>query len=106
MLCNAAHAQMILEHGLLSYSTMYDRKIPAGESFTMRICYHKDCIATGRISAIMVMGIEDCNNRFWEQPLFAPSDKIYETHRITRKEYKDDLFTDTAIECFKNPWLW
>ena len=76
MLCNVSVAQMILEHGMLSYSTMYDRKIRVGESFTMRICYHKECIVAGMISSIMVLGIEDCNNRFWEQPLFAPNNKI------------------------------
>lgn len=106
MLCNTSTTQMILEHGLLSYSTMYDRKIRVGESFTMKVCYHKDCIVTGTLSSIMVMGIEDCNGRFWEQPLFAPNNKIYETHRITYKEYKDDFLPDTAIECFKKPWLW
>lgn len=106
LLCSVSSAQMILEHGLLSYSTMYDTKIRAGESFTMRVCYHKDCIVTGMVSSIMVMGIEDCNNRFWEQPLFAPNNKIYETHRITHEEYKDDFLPDTAIECFKKPWLW
>ena len=106
MLCSVNDAQMIFEHGLLNYSTLYDRKIRAGESFTMRVCYHKECIVAGMISSIMVMGIEDCNNRFWEQPLFAPNNKIYETCRIAYKEYKDDFFPDTAIECFKKPWLW
>ena len=106
MLCSVYSAQMILEHGFLSYSTLYDTKIRAGESFTMRVCYHKDCIMTGMLSANMVMGIEDCNNRFWRQPLFAPNNKIYETHRITYKEYKDDFLPDAAIECFKKPWLW
>lgn len=106
MLCNVLNAQMILEQGLLSYSTMYDRKICKGESFTMRVCYHKDCIFGGMISSIMVMGIEDCNNRFWEQPLFAPNDTIYETRRITHKEFRDEFLPDAAIECFKKPWLW
>lgn len=106
MLCDVSNTQMILEHGLLSYSTMYDKKIREGDSFTMRVCYHKNCISAGMISAIMAMGIEDCNNRFWEQPLFAPKNMIYETLGVTRKEYKDDLLPDTAIECFRKPWLW
>lgn len=106
MLCSVTNAQMILEDGLLSYSTLYDRKVRVGESFTMRICYHKDCIVAGMMSSIMVMGIEDCNNRLWEQPLFAPNNKIYETYRITNEEYKADFLLDTAIECFKKPWLW
>lgn len=106
MLCNVANAHMILEHGLLSYSTMYDRKIRIGESFTMKVCYHKECIVSGMISSIMVIAIEDCNNRFWEQPLFAPTNKIYETHRISYEEFKKDFLPDAAIECFNKPWLW
>lgn len=106
MLCSVSNAQMILEDGLLSYSTLYDRKVRAGESFTMRIRYHKDCIVAGMMSSIMVMGIEDCNNRFWEQPLFAPNNKIYETYRITHEKYRDNFLPDAAIECFKKPWLW
>lgn len=106
MLCNVSNAKMILEHGLLSYSTMFDKKIYANESFTMKICYHKDCIVAGMMSSILVMGIEDCNNRFWKQPLFAPNNKIYESHRVTYEEYKDEYLPDSAIECFKKPWLW
>lgn len=106
MLCDADNAQMILEKGFLDYSTMYDKKIRVGESFTMRICYHKDCIITGLFSSIMVMDIEDTNHRFWEQSLFAPENKIYDTYRITYKDYKDKCLADKAIECFKKQWLW
>lgn len=106
MLCNASNAKMILEYGVLSYSTLLDRKIRVGESFTMKVCYHKDCIVAGMISSILVMGTEDCNNRFWEQPLFAPNNKIYESYKITYEEYKDEYLPDSAIECFKKPWLW
>lgn len=106
ILCNVSVAQEILQYELLSYSTTYDKKLRVGESFTMRVCYHKDCIVAGMISAIMAMGIEDCNGQFWMQPLFAPNDKIYDASRITYKEYRDDILPDRAIECFKKPWLW
>ena len=106
MMCDVSSTQVILEHGLLNYSTMFDRKIRVDESFTMRVCYHKDCIVAGMLSAIMVMGIEDCNNRFWLQPLFAPNDKIYESYEITYKKYKEQMFPNAAIECFKKPWIW
>lgn len=106
MLCDVSSAQMVLKHGVLNYSTMYDRKIRVGESFAMKICYHKDCIVRGMFSSILVMGIEDCNNRFWEQPLFAPNNKMYETYQRSYENYRDDLLPNTAIECFKKPWLW
>lgn len=106
MLCEVEMSQLVLEHGVLSYSTVYDKKICVGESFTMRICYHKDCISAGMFSAIMVMALEDSNNRYWMQPLFAPSDTIYEAYKVSRKEFKDALLPDSAMECFKKPWLW
>lgn len=106
MFCNVVNAQMILEQGLLCYSTLYDRKVRIGESFIMRLCYHKDCIGTGMLSSNMLMGIEDSNNRYWAQPLFAPYNKIYDANRITYEQYQDYLLPDSAIECFKKPWLW
>lgn len=106
MLCDVKMNKMVLEHGALSYSTLYDGKVRVGESFTMRICYHKDCISTGMFSAIMVMALEDCNNRYWEQPLFAPNDTIYESYQISRKEFRDEFLPKKAMECFKKPWLW
>ena len=106
MLCEVKMSQLVLEHGVLSYSTVYDKKICVGESFTMRICYHKDCISAGMFSAIMVMALEDSNNRYWMQPLFAPNDTIYESYKVTRKEFKEALLPESAMECFKKPWLW
>ena len=106
MLCDVSNAKMILEYGWLSYSTMFDRKIRVGESFTTKICYLKDCIVSGLMSSIMFMCLEDCNNRFWNQPLFAPNNKIYDSYEIPYKEYKDEYLPDSAIECFKKPWLW
>lgn len=106
MLCDVKVNKLVLEHGSLSYSTMYDKKVRVDESFTMRICYHKDCISTGMFSAIMVMALEDCNNRYWEQPLFAPNDRIYESYKISRKEFRDEFLPKKAMECFKKPWLW
>lgn len=106
MLCEVKMSQLVLEHGILSYSTVYDKKICVGESFAMRICYHKDCISAGMFSAIMVMALEDSNNRYWMQPLFAPNDTIYESYKVTRKEFKEALLPESAMECFKKPWLW
>lgn len=105
MLCDVSSAQFILKHGILNYSTMYDRKIRVGESFTMKVCFHKEYMVTGMMSAIMVMVLEDSNGKFWEQPLFVPSDKIYETYQITREEYRNYLTTEKAKECFREHWL-
>jgi len=106
VLCDVSIAQFILKHGILNYSTMYDRKIRVGESFTMKVCFHKEYMVTGMMSAIMVMVLEDSNGKFWEQPLFVPSDKIYETYQITCEEYRNQLTVDKAKECFREPWRW
>ena len=105
MMCDTAKTQIILEHGILNYSTMYDRKIRVGDTFSMKVSCHKEYIPGGENFAIMIMDIEDCNSVFWEQPLFFPTDKIYESYKITHKKFRDSFLADSAIECFKKPWL-
>lgn len=93
-------------HGLLNYSYCYDKKIRENETFTLKICYYKDKIATGLFSATMSIGMVDSFNHHWQQPLFAPSEKIYDSYSVDVKRYYADIKTDDAIECFKNPCLW
>ncbi|MBQ8279123.1 MAG: hypothetical protein IJZ23_04725 [Roseburia sp.] len=106
ILCNVESAETIAECGVLNYSCYYDKKVRVGEEVTMKVCYHKDCIVTGNFSAIMDIGFEDNNGRYWLQPLFAPHDKIYDAYGVSYKEYRDNLRTDKAYECFMKPWLW
>lgn len=106
ILCDVAIAHEILKHGLLHYTAWYDKKLRVGEIFTMKVCYHKECILPGNFSALMVMGIEDSNGRFWEQPLFVPNNKIYDASRLSQKEYKENIRSEKVIEYFKKPWLW
>ena len=91
---------------LLNYSYCYDKKIRVGESVSLKICYHEDVIMPGMVSAPMSIGMIDDNGRYWTQPLFAPQDKVYDSRSISVKEYREQLRTDTAEECFKKPWLW
>lgn len=91
---------------VLNYNYCYDKKIRVGETITVKFCYHKDCVITGIISAIMSIGMEDDNCRYWTQPLFAPMDKVYDSRQISYKEYREEIRIDTAEECFKKPWLW
>lgn len=93
-------------NGLLNYSYCYDKKIRENETFTLKICYYKDTIATGLFSATMSIGMIDSFNHYWQQPLFAPSEKIYDSYPVDAKRYYADIKTDDAIECFKNPCLW
>lgn len=93
-------------NNVLNYSKCYDRKIRCGEKITLKLCYHKDRIISGMFSAVMAIGMKDDNGRCWRQPLFAPEDKVYDSRQVTWKEYREELRPDSAIECFKQPWLW
>lgn len=101
-----AFAEHCLDSGMLNYSECHDRKIRSGETVTVKLCYHKDRILRGAFSANMSIGMQDDNGHYWQQPLFAPTDKVYDSRQINWKEYKTELLPDAAIECFKKPWLW
>lgn len=102
---DAFTARMISE-GILNYWAMLDKRIGPGESFTLKLCYSKDKIVTGMLSAIMSLAICDDNNVYWEQPFFSPEPKLYESKKIPYKEYRESILADAAIECFKKPYLW
>lgn len=94
------------EGNLLNYSYCYDKKIRVGDTVSMKVCYHKDAIIPGLISATISIGMIDDNGRYWTQPLFAPQDKLYDSRAISPKDYIEQTRTDVAEECFKKPWLW
>ena len=94
------------EGNLLNYSYCYDKKIRAGETVSLKICYYKDAIIPGLFSASMSIGMIDDNGRYWTQPLFAPQNKLYDSRAISPKEYIEQTRTILAEECFKKPWLW
>ena len=102
----AGEARQWAEGNLLNYSYCYDKKIRAGETVTLKICYHKDAISPGMFSATISIGMIDDNDRYWTQPLFAPQDKLYDSRAISPKDYIEQTRTNMAEECFKKPWLW
>lgn len=99
-------AQKFASHAVLNYSECYDKKIRTGESITIKICYNKDRIISGLFSASLCIAMEDSNGRHWFQPLWAPDNKVYDSHQTTYKEYREALLPHAAEECFKKPWLW
>lgn len=94
------------ENHILNYSEYYEKSVKPGESFTLKICYHKDAIIVGPFSAILHIGIVDKDGKLWVQPLFAPENKIYSSRRISKKDYKNELDISIAEKCFANPALW
>ncbi len=91
---------------VLNYWYCYDKKIRVGETVTIKFCYHKERVLAGPISAVMSISMEDDNGRYWTQPLFAPLDKLYDSRQYSHKQYREDIQTEIAEECFKKPWLW
>ena len=100
------YARKYMEGNVLNYSECYDRKIRSDETVSVKLCYHKDRIITGMFSANMSIGMQDDNGRYWQQPLFAPTDKVYDSRQVSWKKYRTALLSEVAIECFKKPWLW
>ncbi len=98
--------EKILNYGLLNYSQLYDRRIGPDQKFTLKICYHKQRVFGGIVSAQYGLGMRDDKGNYWLQPFFAPEDKLYKSYRTTYKKIKKLRSTDIAIACFKNPRLW
>ena len=86
--------------GVLNYQEMLDKRIGPNETFTLKLCYHKDKIARGNFAAIMSLVMSDDNNNYWEQPFFAPDNKLYESRLIPYSEYRENISVDTSIACF------
>lgn len=100
-----AFSLRLLSDGVLNYWEMLDKRIGPEETFTLKLCYHKDKITAGSFSAIMGIVMCDDNKKYWEQPFFSPLPKLYESRLIPYKEYQESISVDTAIECFKDPYL-
>lgn len=97
---------LYIEKGFLNYFICYDKKIRVGQTVKIKFYFNNDRITGGPLSAFMSILLTDDHGSLWEQPLFLPDNKIYDSRRINYKEYKRNKSTDDAIECFKNPYLW
>lgn len=90
------------EKNLLNYNICYDKKIRVNDTLTVKLCYHKDSIIDGRWAASIDIGMIDDNGLHWTQPLFAPANKVYDSHYISAKNYMQQIRVDIAEEYFKN----
>ena len=91
---------------LLNYSEYYDKKIRVDDTIKLKVCFHKDRIISGMFSAALSVIMIDDNGRYWEQPLFIPEEKMYDSRRMTPEYYYEITQTESVEECFKKPWLW
>lgn len=96
-----------MHNGLLNYSEVLDCHVSSDDTIIVKIYYTNNMILSGMFSASLSLQLEDNNGCYWEQALFAPSNKLYESHMISYEEFKDNIkVSDDIIKCFKNPMLW
>ena len=70
------------------------------------IAYLPDSKIYNTFSSELALLFRDSYGNLYEQPFFLQQGNLYEPRSITNKEYNNYTKTDTAIECFKNPWMW
>ena len=89
---------------LLNYSVFLDKSIKPQETINIKICYVTDRIIESSLnSAVVSIWLIDT---WWEQPLFAPYNRIYNSNRSSHQKWKESTDIITAIKCFANPSLW
>ena len=98
-------AKKFISEEVINYSICYDKKIRVGESVTLKMCYHKERILCGMVTANMVLGLRDINGNCWQQPLFAPKEKLYDSYMVKRAEYVRDLQINETIKNLPGPYV-
>ena len=106
MLCQVDDIKFLAENKLVNYSYLFDRKIMKGKAIMIDIAYLPDSKICNTFSSELALIFRDSYGNLYEQPFFLQQENLYEPRSITYKEYNIYTKPDTAIECFKNPWLW
>lgn len=106
MLCQVDDIKFFTENKLVNYSYLFDRKIMKGKAIMIDIAYLPDSKICNTFSSELALIFRDSYGNLYEQPFFLQQENLYEPRSITNKEYNIYTKPDTAIECFKNPWLW
>lgn len=106
MLCQIDEIKFLAENKLVNYSYLFDRKIMKGKAIMIDIAYLPDSKICNTFSSELALIFRDSYGNLYEQPFFLQQENLYEPRSITHKEYNIYTKPDTAIECFKNPWMW
>lgn len=106
MLCQVDDIKFFTENKLVNYSYLFDRKIVKGKAIMIDIAYLPDSKICNTFSSELALIFRDSYGNLYEQPFFLQQENLYEPRSITYKEYNIYTKPDTAIACFKNPWLW
>ena len=88
----------LLSEGVINYSVCYDKKIRVGETVSLKLIYNNQRIPKNSFSSIMVIGLQDDNGHCWEQPFFAPDEKIYKSTQVSNEIYHCMLRSDDMYD--------
>ena len=98
---------LYINENLLNYEVWANKRyIKPGEGLTIRVYYIKDQVMTGMISYPLTIWLHDINGRYWQQNFGSPLNDVEISRLSSRKEFRTDTSIETAIECFKKPYLW
>ncbi len=106
MLCDINEVEFLVDNKFVNYSICYDRKILKNDIILIDIAYLENSKICNMFSGELALIFRDSYGNLYEQPLFIQQRNLYEPHTISYKEYKIYTLPDTALECFKKPWLW
>lgn len=106
MLCNVESVKNIVKNKYVNYSYCYDRKILKNDIITIDIAYLEDSKIYKTFSSEIALLFRDSYGNLYKQPFFIKQRNLYEPHKISDKDYRLYTLQDTALECFKKPWLW
>ena len=106
MLCEIDYIKNIVDSKFVCYSYCYDRKILKNDVILIDIAYLEDSKICNTFSSELVLLFRDSYGNLYEQPFFIQQRNLYEPYKISNEGYRTYTLPDTAIECFKNPWMW
>lgn len=106
MLCDIESVKSFVNNKFVNYSYCYDRKILKDDIILIDLAYLENSKIFNTFSSELALLFRDSYGNLYEQPFFIQQRNLYEPYMISHKDYKLFTLPDTAIECFKNPWLW
>lgn len=106
MLCGIDEIKLFSDNKFVNYCYVYDRKILKNKLMKIDIAYLENSKICNTFSSEIALIFKDSFDNLYEQPFFIQQKNLYEPHFISFKDFKIYTQIDTAIECFKNPYLW
>lgn len=106
MICDIEILNTIVNNNFVNYNYCFDRKIMKGKAIMIDITYLEDSRICNVFSSELALLYRDSYNNLYEQPFFIQQKNLYEPSKISNRDYRIYTTIDTAIDCFKNPWLW